>query len=33
MLFLLTSFFLIALTMAIGIGYTVSLYVEKVFKE
>lgn len=33
MLFLLTSFFLIALTMAIGVGYTVSLYIEKMFKE
>jgi hypothetical protein len=33
MLFLLTSFFLIALTMAIGVGYTVSLYIEKSFRE
>ncbi len=33
MLFLLTSFFLIALTMAIGIGYTVSLYIERMFRE
>ena len=33
MLFLLTTFFLIAVTMAIGVGYTVSLYVERSFKE
>jgi hypothetical protein len=33
MLFLLTSFFLIALTMAVGVGYTVSLYIERVFRE
>lgn len=33
MLFLLTSFFVIAMTMAIGIGYTVSRYIDRLFKE
>lgn len=33
MIFLLTSFFLIALTMAVGVGYTVSLYIDRVFRE
>jgi len=33
MLFLFTSFFLIALTMAVGVGYSVSVYIEKLFRE
>jgi len=33
MLFLFTSFVLIALTMAVGVGYTVSVYVDRLFKE
>jgi hypothetical protein len=33
MLFLLTSIFVIALTMAIGIGYSLSLYIERLFRD
>jgi len=33
MFFLVTSFFVIALTMAIGIGFSVSVYIEKLFRE
>ncbi|GEM_PF-2820789 len=33
MFFLVSSFFVIALTMAIGVGYTVSLYIDKLFKD
>jgi hypothetical protein len=33
MLFLLTSFFLISLTMAVGVGYSVSLYIDRVFQD
>jgi len=33
MLFLMTSFFVISLTMAVGVGYTISLYIDKIFKE
>ncbi len=33
MLFLMTSFFVISLTMAVGVSYTISLYIDKIFKE
>ncbi len=33
MLFLITSFVLISLTMAIGVTYTASIYIEKVFED
>lgn len=33
MFYLVTSFFFIALMMAVGVSYSISLYIEKIFKN